>query len=345
MRIGINGFGRIGKNLVRILMTDKAAADNISLAVINIGPADIQAVVYSFIYDSLMGTYRYPVRIEQSKLYITDAFGKTHEIIILAERDPAALAWGNYDIAWVVDASGKFTTRELAQKHLDAGAQSVLITAPAQGEDITIIPGINLDAFNQDIDRIVSLGSCTTNALAPLLLILEKNYGIERAYMTTVHAYTNSQVLLDVDASIKDLRKNRAAGLNIIPTTTGAMAVMGRIFPALVGKITGNSLRVPVATVSLIDLTFILGKNVTRHDLLAIIEQAAESYLKNILAISYEPLVSSDYQQNSYSIIVDALMTEVNGATGKLYGWYDNEWGYSTRLKDFLIFVALLHNK
>jgi len=340
LNIALNGFGRIGKNFLRIILSDKVALEKLAIKAINIGPADLAGVAHSFTYDTLMGTYQYPVRLEKNVLFVTDLLGRTHEITILAEPDPVRINWSAYKIDWVVEATGKFTKRAGAQKHLDSGARAVLITAPAHEEDVTIIPGVNTEKYNKSRDKIVSLGSCTTNALAPLLYILEKKYGIEQAFMTTVHAYTNTQVLLDIDAHSKDLRRNRAAALNMVPTTTGAMEVIGRILPSIAGKISGTAIRVPVPTVSLIDLMATLSKPVSREELLAECNNAASSYLKNILAVSDVPLVSSDYAQNSHSVIIDSAMTEILGKSIKLFGWYDNEWGYSSRLKDFLVSVA-----
>lgn len=338
--IALNGFGRIGKNFLRIILTDNAALDKLAIKAINIGPADLAGVAHSFIYDTLMGTYKYPVRLEKNTLFITDLLGRTHEIALLAELDPARINWSAYNIDWVVEATGKFTKRAGAQKHLDSGARAVLITAPAHDEDVTIIPGVNSEKYTKSRDKIVSLGSCTTNALAPLLFMLEKKYGIEQAFMTTIHAYTNTQVLLDIDAHGKDLRRNRAAALNMVPTSTGAMEVIGRIIPTIAGKIAGTAIRVPVPTVSLIDLMATLPKAITREELLHECNNAANSYLKSILAVSDVPLVSSDYAQNPHSVIVDSAMTEILGKSVKLFGWYDNEWGYSTRLKDFLVSVV-----
>lgn len=339
LNIALNGFGRIGKNFLRIIMADKSALEKLSIKAINIGPADIAAIAHSFTYDTLMGTYQFPVSLKDNILEITDHFGKKHQIQVLGQLDPANLPWSKFDIDWVVEATGKFTKRDGAQKHLTAGAKKVLITAPAHGEDVTIIPGVNFEKYNAQKDAIVSLGSCTTNALVPLLYFVEKTYGIEQAAMTTVHAYTNTQALLDVDATTKDLRRSRAAALNIVPTTTGAMEVIGRIMPSLAGKITGCSLRVPVPTVSLIDLMCIVKKPVTQDELNKACESASTSYLKNIMAVSQVPLVSSDYAQNTHSVIVDAPMTQTMGNMIKLFGWYDNEWGYSSRLKDFLVLV------
>jgi glyceraldehyde 3-phosphate dehydrogenase len=280
----------------------------------------------------LLGIYPGNIVIEGDE-FIIDG----HRIKIIAESDPAAIAWNTLNIDWVVECTGKFTKREGAQKHLDSGAGHVLISAPAHDEDVTIIPGVNDSSYDPKKHRIVSLGSCTTNALAPILKVLHESFGVERAFMTTVHAYTNSQVLLDVET--KDLRRSRAAALNMIPTSTGAMKVITKILPELAGRLEGSAIRVPVAKVSLIDLTFNSQKVLTVSDINDAYTRAANrGSLQNILAITQSPLVSSDFSGDPHSVVIDGLLTAVNGQyMGKVFGWYDNEWGYSVRLKDFLL--------
>lgn len=332
LRIAINGFGRIGKNFLRTIMQDANALQKLRVVAINIGPAKRDFVAHIFKYDSLLGTYQGNVTLEGDEL-IVDGY----RIKIIAESDPAAIAWNTYTIDWVVECTGKFTKREGASKHIAAGAQNVLISAPAQDEDVTIIPGVNDAAYDAKKDHIVSLGSCTTNALAPMLKVLNDTFGIEHGFMMTVHAYTNSQVLLDVET--KDLRRSRAAALNIIPTTTGAMKVITKILPELAGKIQGGALRVPVAKVSLIDFTFVSSKPVSVDAINeAFAKAASRGPLQNILAITQEPLVSSDFSGDAHSVVIDGLLTAIcNDRMGKVFGWYDNEWGYSMRLKDFLL--------
>lgn len=341
IRIAINGMGRIGKNFLRVVMQDQQASKALSIVALNIGPADKDALAHSFKYDTLMKTYMYDVTYKENTLTITDYFGVKHSIAVFAEKDPSYLPWAKLDIDWVVESSGKFTKREDAEKHKQAGAKAVLITAPAQGEDVTIIPGVNHQMYNAENHTIVALASCTTNALVPMLYVLDKAYGIEQAAMTTVHAYTNSQVLLDVDATSKDLRRSRAAAVNIVPTSTGAMETIGKIMPHLIGKISGCSLRVPVTTVSLIDITYILKTPATAQEINNAFEAAASSSMQTILGATWTPLVSSDYQGDSHSVVVDLLMTsaQAGGTMGKAFGWYDNEWGYSCRLKDFLMLL------
>ncbi|MCX5922479.1 MAG: type I glyceraldehyde-3-phosphate dehydrogenase [Candidatus Dependentiae bacterium] len=331
IRIAINGFGRIGRNFLRALLLDKEALKKIEIVAINIGPSAIEHVAHMFKYDSLMGTYQGSVAIEGSSLVVNG-----NRIQVLAQADPVLLDWNKLAIDWVVDCSGRFTKRADATKHIQAGAKHVLISAPAKDEDVTIIPGVNDNAFDAQKHLIVSLGSCTTNALLPMLKVMQETFGIENAMMTTTHAYTNSQVLLDLEG--RDLRMARAAAINIIPTTTGAMKVVGKIMPEIADRIQGMAMRVPVAKVSLIDLTVITKKSITVAAINAAFTKAAQGSLKNILEVTAEQLVSSDFCGNDHSVIIDTLLTATAGDTmAKVFGWYDNEWGYSVRLKDFLV--------
>lgn len=332
--IAVNGFGRIGRNFVRALLQDKEACRKIKLAVINIGPGDSSMVAHMFKYDTIMGIYPGSVSLNGTTLTIDN-----HQITIIAQKDPSAIDWKKYGIDWVVEASGKFTKKEGAELHLKSGAKQVLITAPASGEDAAIIPGVNLASYNPEKNRIVSLGSCTTNAFIPMLKVLNDNFGITGGFMTTIHAYTNSQVLLDVEG--EDLRRSRAAALNIIPTTTGASKMLAKIIPELDGKIDAISIRVPVAKVSLIDIAFKAKKPVTKELINdAFIKAAKSTELKGIVDLSMEPLVSSDYAGNPFSVVIDGQLTTAQGDMGKAFGWYDNEWAYSLRLKDFLMYAA-----
>jgi glyceraldehyde 3-phosphate dehydrogenase len=334
MRIAINGFGRIGRNFLRTIIADQKARTALEVVAINIGPAKKEFIAHMFIYDTLMGTFDGSVTLEDTTLIIDGM-----RIQLLTELDPANLPWKSLEIDWVVDCTGHFTKRDGATKHLQAGANYVLIRAPAHDEDVSIIPGVNDAMFNSAKHKIVSLGSCTTNAVLTMLKVLHDTFTIERSFMTTVHAYTNSQVLLDVEA--KDLRRSRAAAVNIIPTTTGAMNVMGKVIPDLAGCVEAMSIRVPVAKVSLIDLTIITKKSLTVDAINAAFTNAANSSMRGILAITTQPLVSSDFNGNSHSSIVDGLLTTTCGQySGKAFGWYDNEWGYSCRLRDFLVSVA-----
>ncbi len=332
MRIAINGFGRIGKSFLRALLVDKKALSSLQVACINVGKGDPQAAALALKYDTLMGTYPGPVSYKDGMLHVDEL-----AIPVISELDPAQAPWKEYAIDWVVEATGHFTNREGAEKHIKAGAHHVLITAPAQGDDVTIVLGVNDKIYDRSKHTIVTIGSCTTNAIFPMLKVIHDSFGIEQGLMTSVHAYTNTQSLLDVDATVKDLRKGRAAALNIVPTTTGAMKVVDKIMPELVGKITGTSLRVPVAKVSLIDLTVFLKKPVSVQTMNQAFETAAQGPMKGIIQYTEEPLVSSDYSGNNHSVIIDSLMTQATGPAVKVFGWYDNEWGYSVRLKDFLL--------
>jgi len=333
INVVINGFGRIGRNFLRTFLQDKNAQKKMKIVAINIGPTGLDAVAHMFKYDTLLGTYPGDVRIQNNELKIDD-----FRVRIIAETDPEKVHWHKYYVDWVVDATGRFTHRKGAQLHIDSGAKKVLITAPAENADVTIIPGVNDSDYNPAKDSIVSLGSCTTNALAPTLKVLHEQFEITAGFMTTIHAYTNTQVLLDVERP--DLRRSRAAALNIIPTTTGATKVIGKLMPALAGCLGGTAVRVPVAKVSLIDVAFLAKKEITPERINKAFKKASKNSLKNILDISFSPLVSSDYSANNNSVVIDGLLTDVYCKLGKVFGWYDNEWGYSVRLKDFLVSVA-----
>ena len=333
MRIAISGFGRIGRTFLRCVLQDKKIREQIQIVAINIGNSQPEFTAHMFKYDTLMGTFLGDVSIANNELVIDN-----HHIKIVAELDPAKLPWKELEIDWVVDCTGKFTHRQGAQKHITAGAQRVLISAPAHDEDIAIIPGVNEQLFDAKKHKIVSLGSCTTNAFMTTVKALDDAFSITRGFMTTTHAYTNSQVLLDVDA--KDLRFSRAAALNIIPATSGASKMLGKVFPHLDKKISVMAIRVPVGKVSLIDFVFETKKDLSVDGIHAAFMAAAKGGMKNILALTMEPLVSSDFSGNDNSVIIDGILTNVNGSMGQVFGWYDNEWGYSQRMKDFLLYVS-----
>lgn len=333
LRVAINGFGRIGRSFLRCILKDPIAREHLEIVAINIGPALPSFTAHMFKYDTLMGTYPADVRLDGDELVIDN-----YRIKIIAQMDPRLTNWCNMDIDWVVECTGVFTHREGAAKHLQAGAKHVLISAPAKDEDVAIIPGVNETMFDASAHKIVSLGSCTTNAFMTMLKALNDTVGIKRGFMTTVHAYTNTQVLLDV--SDKDLRRSRAAALNTIPTTTGAAKMLSKVIPELDGKVSAMAIRVPVGKVSLIDLTFEANTDLSIDVLHAAFKNASENSMKGILDLTMEPLVSSDFSCNDHSVIIDGLLTQVNGNMGKVFGWYDNEWGYSMRLKDFLLHVA-----
>ncbi|EKD48514.1 MAG: hypothetical protein ACD_64C00270G0001 [uncultured bacterium] len=330
--VAVNGFGRIGRNFVRAVLLDPQAVKNITIAVINIGPAKPEFIAHMFRYDTLMGLFPGTIELKKNKLIIND-----HEIEIISELDPKAIHWDRYAIDWVVESSGAFSKQGKARVHLESGAKHVLITAPSEGEDVSIIPGVNESDY-KPTDKIVSLGSCTTNAFIPTLKVLQDAFGIIQGFMTTIHAYTNTQVLLDVEDG--DLRKSRAAALNIIPTSTGASKMLSKVLPELAGKIQAMAIRVPVAKVSLIDLTFTAKQSLTKEMINASFIAASQSKAMNgIIGYTDLPLVSSDYSADSRSVIIDGLLTEANESMGTVFGWYDNEWAYSMRLKDFLLYV------
>ncbi|MCX5925673.1 MAG: type I glyceraldehyde-3-phosphate dehydrogenase [Candidatus Dependentiae bacterium] len=333
MKIAINGFGRIGRNFLRAVLLDPQSARKLQVVAINIGPGKPDCVAHMFKYDTLMGIYPGNIRVQDGNLCIDD-----YIIKIFTESDPARIPWAASGVEWVVEASGCFTHKKDASKHIVAGARHVLITAPAKEEDISIVPGVNEQLFDSKKHTIVSMGSCTTNAFVTLLKVLHDAFIITGGFMTTVHAYTNTQVLLDVGDD--DMRRCRAAALNIIPTSTGASEVVVKVMPELNGIIKAVALRVPVAKVSLIDFTFTAQKLFTVETIHAALLHAKNNRMRGILDLTIEPLVSSDFSGNNYSVVIDGLLTEVNGTLGKVFGWYDNEWGYSVRLKDFLLYVA-----
>jgi glyceraldehyde 3-phosphate dehydrogenase len=333
--IAINGFGRIGRTFLRTILLDEYARNNISVVVINLGPSYNEKYIDQYLadafkYDTIMGTYPGEVSIKDGALYVDDVM-----IQLCAEGDFDLLPWNDYDLDWVVDCSGKVTKREIAKKHLMCGAKHVLISAPAHDPDVIIIPGVNDDDYIVDSHKIVSLGSCTTNALLPMLKVINDSLIIESGFMTTVHAYTNTQVL--IDSNNKDPRRCRAAALNIIPTNTGAARMIGKVIPELDGKVKGMALRVPVANVSLIDLVLKVKTLATKYELQELFISAAQGELSGIIGVTNKKLVSSDFMQSSYSVTIDQSLIDVSGSSIKLLGWYDNEWGYSCRLRDFLL--------
>jgi len=329
-RIALNGFGRIGKSFLRAVFSDKIANDALDIVAINTGPSHGVPLDYLFAYDTTMGTYTGDISLKDDYLCVDG-----RRIKIFSENDPQNLPWADLKVEWVVDASGKFTQKKDAKKHLEAGAKGVLITAPSQDSDATIVLGVNDETFKKGRDVIVSLASCTTNALVPVLDVLHRTFILSSAAFTTIHSYTNNQVLLDSDG--KDPRRARAAGLNIIPTTTGATDLVDMILPALRGKIKGCSVRVPTSNVSLIDVAFMAEKNISRETINKAFQSISNGSLQGVLSCTNKPLVSSDFKHNFHSVVIDTLLTETAGSLGKVFGWYDNEWGYSCRLKDFLV--------
>ncbi len=331
LNIAINGFGRIGRSFLRSYLMDSEARKKLNVVAINVGPSIMENVPHMFKYDTFMGTLPYDVSFEQGNLVVDGLI-----IPLIGVMNPEQAGWDNFKVDWVIEATGFFTSKEKASLHLEAGAQAVLITAPGKNVDVTIVPGVNDKMFDAMSHKIVSLASCTTNALAPMLKVLHEKFGIETAMMNTIHSYTNNQVLLDVEA--RDLRQARAATMSIIPTSTGASSAIKEVYPVLTGKITGMSLRVPIGKISIIDLTFTTINNIDKAAINQAFADARDGMLKNILDSTALPLVSIDYTNNPHSVIIDELLTDVCGdTTGKVFGWYDNEFGYSCRIKDFLL--------
>ena len=327
-RVGINGFGRIGKNFFRAVLAGHSDLEIV--AANDIG--DVPTMAHLLAHDSVSGELPGEVSAADSGLTVD---GKT--IKILAERDPADLPWGDLGVDVVVESTGLFTKAEGARKHLDGGARKVVISAPATGEDVTIVMGVNDDAYDGS-QTILSNASCTTNCVAPMAKVLHDAFGIEAGFMTTVHAYTADQRL--VDAPHKDLRRARAAALNVIPTSTGAARATSLVLPALAGKLDGVSLRVPVPVGSITDLVCTLDRETTVEEVNAVFRAAADGPLKGYVAYTEEPLVSSDIVGASASCTFDSQLTMANGRTAKVFGWYDNEWGYSNRLSDLVSLVG-----
>jgi glyceraldehyde 3-phosphate dehydrogenase len=331
IKVGINGFGRIGRNVYRAIH-ERAASDIDVVAVNDI--TDTRTLAHLLKYDSILG--RFPGNV------VTDGDGITadgHRFQVLAERDPQRLPWGDLGVDLVIESTGLFTNAEKARAHLDAGAKKVIITAPASNEDVTICMGVNHQVYDPASHHIISNASCTTNCLAPVAKVLQDSFGIESGLMTTVHAYTNDQNILD--APHKDLRRARAAATSIIPTTTGAAKAVALVMPELKGKFHGMSLRVPTPDVSLVDLTVNLSKSVTAEEINAEMREAADGALQGILAVTDEELVSVDFLHDSHSSVFDAPSTMVIAdRTAKVLSWYDNEWGYSCRVVDLTSHVA-----
>lgn len=329
IKVGINGFGRIGRNVLR------AALKNPGVEVIAINDlTDANMLAHLLQYDTIHGTLPETVSVDGEYLVVDG-----HKIKVLAERDPAQLGWGEIGVEVVVESTGRFTKRNDAAKHLEAGAKKVIISAPASDEDITIVMGVNEDKYEAANHHVISNASCTTNCLAPFAKVLNDQFGIVRGMMTTVHSYTNDQQILDLPH--KDYRRARAAAENIIPTTTGAAKAVALVLPELKGKLNGMAMRVPTPNVSVVDLVVELEKNATAEEINAAFKEASEGDLKGILAYSELPLVSRDYNGAPASSTIDALSTMViDGNMVKVLSWYDNETGYSSRVVDLIDYIA-----
>ncbi|MCS7164979.1 MAG: type I glyceraldehyde-3-phosphate dehydrogenase [Candidatus Calescibacterium sp.] len=326
IKIGINGFGRIGRLTLKSLIQKYPEFEVVAINDL----VDAKTNAFLFKYDSTYGVYPGEVKHGSDYIQIED-----RKIRVFQESDPEKLPWKDLGVEFVIESTGKFTEREKAEKHLKAGAKKVIITAPAKGEDITIVLGVNEQEYDPKKHNIISNASCTTNCLAPIAKVIFKEFGIIAGHMTTIHSYTNDQRILDV--AHKDLRRARAAAMNMIPTSTGAAKAVEKVIPELKGKFTGVAIRVPTPTVSLVDFVVLTEKQVTVEEVNNALKQASETYLKGILAYTEEPLVSMDFKGSTYSSIVDGLSTQViNGNMVKIFAWYDNEMGYAFRVADLL---------
>jgi glyceraldehyde 3-phosphate dehydrogenase (phosphorylating) len=329
VRVGINGFGRIGRNILRTALHDK---DLEFVAVNDI--TDAATLAHLLKYDSILGNLPDEVKAEGDTIQVAG-----RKIKVLAIKDPAQLPWKDLGVEYVVESTGLFTDAEKAKAHLAAGAKKVIISAPAKGEDLTIVMGVNDDKYDPKKHNVVSNASCTTNCLAPVAKVLNDTFGIVKGQMTTIHSYTNDQKILDLPH--KDLRRARAAAVSMIPTSTGAAKAIYLAIPELKGKLDGVAIRVPTPNVSLVDLTVELGKATKAEDINAAFKKAADGSMKGILDVTHEELVSVDFRGNSHSSIVDGGLTKVvDGTLAKVFSWYDNEWGFSCRVKDLLHFMA-----
>jgi glyceraldehyde 3-phosphate dehydrogenase len=329
VKVGINGFGRIGRNFFRAALTQKA---DIEIVGVN-DLTDIATLAHLLKYDSILGRLGLPVSFTENSITVD---GKT--FAVTAERDPANLPWAKLGADVVVESTGHFTKAADAGKHIAAGAKKVVISATASDEDVTIVMGVNHNAYDASTHHIISNASCTTNCLAPMAKVLVEEFGVVKGLMTTIHAYTNDQVILDFPH--KDLRRARAAATNLIPTTTGAAKAISLVIPSLKGKLDGYAMRVPVPTGSATDLTVELGREVTKAEVNAAMKKWADGPLKGFLTYTEDPIVSSDIVTDPASCIFDASLTIVIGNTVKVLGWYDNEWGYSNRLVDLIQHVG-----
>jgi glyceraldehyde 3-phosphate dehydrogenase len=322
IRVAINGFGRIGRLLYRAALEQKAEVDFVAVNDIT----DAKTLAHLLKYDSVHGRFKGDVQVKGNSLVVNG-----RELKVLAQKDPAQLPWKDMDVYLAVESTGFFTDREGALKHLAAGAKKVLISAPATNPDITMVVGVNEKTYDHKKHNIISNASCTTNCVGPVTKVLQDNFGVERAFMMTAHAYTNDQRVQDLVH--KDLRRARAAAVNIIPTTTGAARAIGEIMPELKGKIDGISLRVPVPDVSIVDLTASLKKEATKETVNAAFKKAAETSLKGILEYTEDPIVSTDVLHSTYSAVFDAQSTMIIDKNFvKVLAWYDNEWGFSCRM-------------
>lgn len=329
VKVGINGFGRIGRNVFRAALSNK----DIEIVAVN-DLTDAKTLAALLKYDSVHGILKEDVRADGNHLIVGDK-----KVFVFAERDPGAIQWAEKGVEIVIESTGIFTDKSKAEVHITkGGAKKVIISAPAKDEDVTIVMGVNDDAYDPANHHVISNASCTTNCLAPVAKVIDDTFGIVKGLMTTVHSYTNDQKILDLPHS--DMRRARAAALNIIPTSTGAAKAVGLVLPHLKGRLNGMAMRVPTPNVSLVDLTAQVKKNASIEEVNAALKKAAQGPLKGILAYSEEPLVSHDYNGDAHSSTVDALSTMIIDDMVKVIAWYDNEWGYSNRVVDLSVFIA-----
>ncbi len=330
IRVGINGFGRIGRQVLKALRQN--FREEIDVVAFN-DLGDLDTMAHLFRYDSNYGRYAGTVEVVDGNLIVDGDVIKA-----LKERNPAAIPWGDLGVDIVIESTGIFTDRENAMKHIQGGAKKVIISAPAKDEDITLCLGVNQEKYDPAIHHIVSNASCTTNCLAPAAKVINDSFGIVKAFMTTIHSYTNDQQILDLPH--KDLRRARAAALNIIPTSTGAAKAVSLVIPELKGKFDGIAVRVPTPTVSLVDFVATVERPTTKADMIAALEAAANGPMKGILGVTHEPLVSMDFKGDPRSSIIDALASDASGNLVKVITWYDNEWGYSVRCAELAKFIG-----
>jgi glyceraldehyde 3-phosphate dehydrogenase len=329
IRVGINGFGRIGRNILRAALHEK----DIEFVAVN-DITDAPTLAHLLKYDSILGNLPDDVKVEGDAIKVA---GRT--VKVLATKDPGALPWKDLGVDYAIESTGLFTDADKAKAHLTAGAKKVIISAPAKGEDLTLVMGVNHEKYDPRNHNIISNASCTTNCLGPIAKVLVDSFGIVRGQMTTVHSYTNDQKILDLPH--KDLRRARAAALSMIPTSTGAAKAIYLAIPELKGKLDGVAIRVPTPNVSVVDLTVVLEKSATAEEINAAFTKAAAGPMKGILEVTHEELVSIDFRGNPHSSIVDAPLTKVvDGNLAKVFSWYDNEWGFSNRMKDLLRYMA-----
>ena len=330
IRVGINGFGRIGRQVLRA--AKEQGVNDLEFVAIN-DLTDTKTLGHLFKYDSVHRTFKGSVDVSENSLTVDG-----DEIRVLAERDPAKLPWAELGADIVLESTGRFTDAKEARKHIDAGAKKVIISAPAKGEDITVVMGVNNDKYDAGKHHIISNASCTTNCLVPMVKVVRENFGFRHGSMVTIHSYTNDQVILDFPH--KDLRRARAAAMSIIPTTTGAAKATSLVIPEVKGKIDGIAIRVPTPDVSFTDLAVVLSREATVEEINDAYKQAAEGPMRGIIRYSSDPIVSRDIVGDDASCIFDSPLTQANGNLAKVFGWYDNEWGYSKRLVDLTVLVG-----